>query len=417
MNSLLENIRIAFSALFSNAVRAILTTIGIGIGIAAVIILITAGNAASDYINQQFLGQGADLITITSNSGSAGGPATRASVTEIKLTERDVQFLSDPNNIPNVVDYASVLSVAGPTTFESNAVNTQVTGTTTTYFSLQNRSIASGRLFDENDELTRARVAVLGQTTINNLFPDGQNPIGQTIRIREVSFRVIGILAKAGGGGFGADQDNVIIVPLTTVQSKLQTSRNVSGELPVSTIYLKVSNTDLVTPTSLVVKSALRTAHKLKANEDDDFSVATAQQTLESLNAIVSVLTVFLGVIGGISLLVGGIGVMNIMLVTVSERTKEIGLRKAVGAKYWDILAQFLTESVVLCTVGGAAGMAVAYLAVFLIGLIAPDLNLAISSSSVILSVSVVTFVGVFFGLYPASQAAALSPIKALRTE
>jgi putative ABC transport system permease protein len=415
MSSLLENIRIALGALVANKLRAILTTIGIGIGIAAVIILVSLGNAAQDYINRQFLSAGADIITVSgTNSGGFGG---RGETANVKLGMRDVAALQNPLNVTGIIGAVPVLSVRAVTGFAANTTNTAITGTTAQYFDLQNRSVGSGRLFDATDEQSEARVAILGQTTVQTLFTNDEDPIGQTIMLGSVPFRVIGTLQAAGAGAFGQDQDDMIVVPLATAQSKLSTARNIYGDLPVSSILLKVSETTLIPDITDSVTSALRTTHKLKPTDDNDFTVSNAQDTLNSLSAVITTLTIFLAAVGGISLVVGGIGVMNIMLVTVTERTREIGLRKAVGAKFRDILSQFLTESIVLCFVGGMAGLVLAFATVGLIGALVSGLEPSVSLSSIALAVSVVTGVGVTFGLYPASRAAALSPIAALRTE
>src|SRR5579859_1780806 len=413
MNSIIENIRIALGALVSNKLRAILTTVGVGIGIAAVVVLTSLGNAAQGYINRQFLSNGADLITV-SNGFSFGA---RNDISTIKLGMNDVNTISDPNKVPGVTAVVPVLSVRKTTQFGANTTNTGITGTTPQYFDIQNRQVLSGRLFDDNDQATAARVAVIGPTVIQNLFTNGEEPIGQTIMLGAVPFRVIGTLQPEGSGPTGQDLDNVLLVPITTAQTKLITGRNIYGDIPVSTVYVQVADVNVIQDISNTITAVLRAAHHLKPTDDNDFQVSNAEATLSSLSSIISTLTIFLAIIGGISLLVGGIGVMNIMLVTVTERTREIGLRKAVGAKFRDILSQFLTESIVLCFVGGFAGLLLSFAVTGLIGKLVQGLQPSVSLSSVVLAVGVVTLVGVFFGLYPASRAAALNPIAALRSE
>src|SRR5258708_1879731 len=415
MSSLSENVRIAFTALFANKLRAILTTIGIGIGIAAVMIRVSSGSAAQGYINRQFLGAGADLITVSGSFG--GGFGGRGDSTNVKLGMRDVTTLQSSNQVPAIVAAVPVFAVRATTEFAANTTNTEITGTTAQYFDIENRVIDAGQAFDANDEITQNRVAVLGQTTVQTLFTNDEDPIGQTIRVGDVPFKVIGTLQAVGSSGIGGDQDNVIIVPISTAQAKLASGRNASGDLPVSEIVLKVSETSLIPDITSALTSVLRTAHKLKPTDDNDFNISNAQATLDSLSSIISALTAFLAIVGGISLVVGGIGVMNIMLVTVTERTREIGLRKAVGAKFRDILVQFLTESVVLCFVGGVAGLVLSFAVVGLLGALVSGLQPSISPSSILLAVGVVTIVGIFFGLYPANRAAKLNPITALHAE
>ncbi len=419
MNKLLDNVRAALSSLASNKLRALLTTIGIGIGISAVIVLVSLGNSVQDYLNRQLLSVGTDLIAITPQVTFAGPAVDRGSrLATNSLTQRDLTLLSDPFSLPNVKAIVPIVLATRVAAYAENTESVQIYGTTASYFDTLNRSLASGELFTDDDVASTARVAVLGQTVIQNLFPVDASVIGSTIRIGDVSFRVIGTLQKSGGGGGGGqDQDDLIVIPLSTAQTFLETTRDVSGQYPLQAIYLKAQLPDAVDEIAATATAILHQSHRIKPGKDNDFMVTTEKDFLNTLNAVLGVLTIFLAFIGGISLLVGGIGVMNIMLVSVTERTREIGLRKAVGARGQDVLLQFLTEAVVLCFVGGLAGFAVALLATTAIGLAVPDLKAAVSPTAIVLAISVTTLIGVFFGIYPASRAAALHPIAALRRE
>jgi len=425
---LFENIRVALNSLTSSKLRAALTTLGIGIGIASVITLVSLGQSTQDYVTRQFLSAGSDLVfirpvalaNIGGNGGGGGnnnnGPTIRR-IDSSSLTEKDVRELQDSFNLPDVKTVVPLLNVPAVTDYGSNEVHNSIAATTGQYFDILSRTVASGRLFDDNDVAANARVAVLGQTTVTNLFPPGVSPLGETVRINDVSFKVIGTLAKFGGSSFGGDQDDIIVIPLSTAHAHLQTVRDVSGQLPVSEIYAQAISSGAI---DTIVKNAtayLRQQHKIKPGQDDDFQVNSQKDLVGSLNAVIGVLTVFLGIIGGVSLLVGGIGVMNIMLVTVTERTREIGLRKAVGAQRSDVLFQFLTEATVLCFVGATAGLIVSFLFILLLRLLVPTLDASISPKSIVLAVTVTTIIGIFFGMYPASRAAALNPIQALRSE
>ncbi len=419
MSKLFENMRVAFTALRTNKFRALLTTIGIGIGIAAVVILVALGQAVQSYVTDQFLSVGSDLIYVrpVSSFRSFGGDFGRTGAALSSLTEKDVRLLQDPLNVPNVKSVVPVLQVNRPTDYGESQIQGRVLGTTPQYFDTLNRSIASGRAFDDQDMTTNSRVAVLGQTTISNLFPPDVDPIGETITIAGVGFKVIGTLESSGASSFGADQDDMILVPMTAAAAHLETERNVSGDIPVNQIYLQAADVNSINDIVSTSTQLLHQAHKIKPGKDDDFQVTAQQDVLNSFDSVIGLLTVFLAVIGGISLVVGGIGVMNIMLVTVTERTREIGLRKAVGARGLDVLFQFLTEALVLCFVGGFAGLALATGATVIVHLAIPSLRPVVSVPSIVLAVGITSIIGIFFGLYPASRAAALSPIQALRTE
>jgi putative ABC transport system permease protein len=420
MSKLAENARMALVALLTNKLRAMLTAIGIGIGIAAVIVLISLGDAVQGYVTRQFMGVGSDLITVRSAPPASGFGQRmgRAGVMLSSLSSKDVSLLSDPANVPNVKAVVAQVQVGGIVAYGSRTdQRAQISGVTANYFDTLGKQLASGRLFDDDDVTSSARVVVIGQTTVKNLFSSGGNPIGETIRIGDVSFKVIGTLQTSGSSSAGADQDDVVIIPISAAQTHLSTEKTGSGDLPVSQIYLQAANVDAIDTIVTTASQVLRTQHKIKAGADDDFQVSAQKDLLESFQETISMLTIFLAVIGGISLLVGGIGVMNIMLVTVTERTREIGLRKAVGARAWDVMLQFLTEALVLCFVGGAAGLTLAAAVTYIIGLAVPTLEPSVSMVGIGLAISITTLIGVFFGLYPASRAAALSPIQALRTE
>ncbi len=421
----IEGVRIALRSLAANRLRAALTTLGIAIGVAAVILLVSLGQAVQVFVAEQFLGIGTNLIfvipdtlaSVVSGGGAGGPPASnRFSASFSSLTERDVAALSDPFRVPDAELVVPVLTLTRPTTYGGVEIQGRIRGTTPEYLRSRNRTLALGRFFDEREMVGRARVAVIGQTTLENLFPPDVFPLGETIRINDVPFRVIGILDRYGGTSFG-DEDDLIFVPLTTAQTRLQSARTVSGQRPISVIQLQAVSEAAVPDLVQQVTAVLREEHNISFRDEDDFVVLTQTDLLESFGAITTLLTLFLGVLASISLLVGGIGIMNIMLVTVTERTREIGLRKAVGARQVDILSQFLVESMALAVVGGFAGIAVAWAGALLVSALLPELRVLVRLESVLLATSISAGVGITFGLYPAQRASRLNPIDALRFE
>ncbi len=402
--SFLDNVWVAINALLMNKLRTLLTTLGICIGIASVIIMVSAGEAVQNYISRQFMSIGPDLVYVLPSGAldlGRGDPQSNGqSASFSSLTMRDVAKLEDPFNMPNVKMVIPELEMMRTTEYGSSQIRGQVVGVPETYFGVVRWNVTSGRLMDEQDSLTSARVAVLGNNLVAKLFPDGVNPIGETIRVGGVPLKVIGVLEKfGGGGGLDTGQNDVVVVPLTTAQSRLQTERNVSGELPLSGIILQATSITSIDDVSSAATKLMRREHKINAFKDDDFTITTTRDLLNSFNAVIGIVTIFLSVIAGISLLVGGIGVMNIMMVTVTERTREIGLRKAVGARYRDIMGQFLTEATVICFIGGAAGLYLALLAMLAVQAAIPALGATVSPRSIVLAVGVTTLIGMFFGL------------------
>jgi putative ABC transport system permease protein len=411
----LELFRLAFSALIHNRLRSLLTILGIVIGVAAVIALVSFGQSYQAYVDSQFQAIGVNTLSISPTSPT--GPNSKL-VKPQPLTMGDYQAVADPQNVANVQVAAPIFDVNGTLVANSTSMTQGVTGTTPVYEAVQNYILSSGRFLTTNDVNTATMVAVIGTGIVQKMFPGGADPIGQPLRINGQVFTVIGVLqSKGGGNGF---QDRVVIVPISTAQTRLGTTANTrtsSGDYRVSQITMKATSEDALPQVQADVTNVLRARHQIQYVGLEDFRVFTPAAILNTVNSVLNLLTLFLGMIAGISLLVGGIGVMNIMLVSVTERTREIGLRKAVGARYMDLLLQFLIESVTLCLIGGAIGIALGAGIAVIGAHFLPTLKLTISTSAIVLAVGVSTVIGVFFGLYPASRAAVLKPVEALRYE
>jgi len=403
-----ENIRLAFVSLFSNRLRAFLTTIGITIGVASVIILLSVGRAFENFIIGQFNSVGTNLVAVFGEEGERGDFTP--------LTQNDLDSLSDSSRVTSALFVTAFVQISREVNYEDRNTEPQILGVNEQYEEVENREVVAGRYLDAQDVEGVARVAVLGTSAVENLFPANIYPVGQTIRIGGVPFEVIGVMSEAGSGGF-IDQDNSVYVPISTAQQRLTSRRSVNGDLIVDQIIAKAESDEAITQLVAQITEVLRDERDIEFAGEDDFTISTQDDLLDSIGTILRLLTYFLAAIASISLLVGGIGIMNIMLVSVTERTKEIGLRKAVGAQQFDILLQFVTEAVLLSLVGGAAGIAIAAGGGAIVTALVPDLNVGVDPLSVLLAVGISTGIGVFFGFFPAQRAAQLNPIDALRYE
>ncbi|MEP6984968.1 MAG: ABC transporter permease [Chloroflexota bacterium] len=404
MYAFIENIRVAVIALQMNKLRAALTMLGITIGVAAVILLISAGQGVSAFVVNQFSSVGSNLLITfpQPDKNSKLNP----------MTMKEVKALSDPLNAQDVSYVMPMMLVTMSAVNEGKEMTPQIQGVTPDYTNVLNRQVVNGRFFNQTEMDGQERVAVVGQQVVDRLF-DGASPVGRNIRIGSVRFQIIGVLNVAGQ----ASGDAVILVPLTTAQARLGGKRDVTGEYRVSFVMMQARDSDSVESAVKQITRTLRQARDVKAGDKDTFLVISQGSVIDTLASVIGLFTVFLGVVAGISLLVGGIGVMNIMLVTVTERTREIGLRKAVGAQNRDIVIQFLMEAMALSLVGGALGVLIAAGLVGLIGSLVKTLPITVQLSSVVLATIISASVGIFFGIYPAQRAAKLNPIDALRYE
>lgn len=412
--NLLEALRIALVSLTLNRLRAILTVLGVVIGVAAVISLMGLGRGVERYVASQFEGLGANILTVSSTRPGSG------LITAIQpLTTADVTALSNPDIVPGVSLVAAQYQIQGAAVAANNtSVNVTVRGVTASYSDVNNWKLRGGTEFFTQQQIDEsARVAILGTSTVADLFGDSAiDPVGLSVQINGRAFTIIGVMEEQVSAGF-MDPNEIVLVPISIAQTRLDNARVASGGYRVNQIQVLVSSPQNIDSATAAIEAYLMDAHRIKNARDADFTVANRAEILESITQVTGILTIFLSAIASISLLVGGVGVMNIMLVSVSERTREIGLRKAVGARATDILGQFLIESVLLSLVGGLLGIALGWGVMQVVTQLLTDLQLILTPDIALLAVGVSSIIGIFFGLYPANRAARMRPIDALRFE
>jgi putative ABC transport system permease protein len=403
----LNLIKIAISALRRNKLRAFLTMLGIIIGVASVITMLAIGQGSKKSIQDQVSSMGSNMIIIFPGSQSRGGVRMGFSSGQ-SLTEDDVDAIA--GNCDAVSMVSPELRSSGQVIYARENAPTSIYGGNTDYLDIRKFSVQSGRMFNEREVKSAAKDCLIGQTVITNLFGEGSDPVGLTIRFNKIPLKIIGTLTEKGQNTFGQDQDDMLIVPYTTLQERILSISHINTIL-ASAVSEKMSSRAVDEITSV-----LRTRHKLRTSEEDDFQVRSQEELVKTFSSISNILTILLGAIAGISLLVGGIGIMNIMYVSVTERTREIGLRMSVGGKTNDILMQFLIESVLLSMVGGVIGILLGIGASKVVGGVM-NWPIAILPQAVFLAFIVCTAIGIFFGWYPARKASNLDPIDALRYE
>ena len=408
---LLGLLRVAMRALAVNKLRSLLTMLGIIIGVAAVIVMIAVGAGAQQRVQEQISSLGSNLLLILSGSTTSGGVRMGFGSNQT-ISEDDAAAI--PREIPETMA-APALRGTAQLIWGNTNWSTVIFGVTPEYIEVRQWEIAAGRIFDAADMAGATKVCLVGQTVAKQLF-GGADPLGQVIRVRRVPFTVIGVLESKGQSMMGSDQDDLILMPISTARKRVLGASNLAKQRSVGTIWVKVAEGYDMKSAEEQVRALLRQRHRLQPGQDDDFSLRNLEEVAATQEASSRVLALLLAAVASVSLVVGGIGIMNIMLVSVTERTREIGLRMAVGARTRDILGQFLVEAVTLSLIGGLAGIAIGIATAVGIAQFA-GWRILLSPESVMLAVAFAFAIGVFFGFYPARKAARLNPVEALRFE
>jgi len=405
----LSLIRIAWRALLRNKFRAFLTMLGIIIGVGAVITMVAIGEGSKQSIRDQLSGMGSNMVTVRPFSNTTVGGGARLGSTGLQTLK-----LEDATAIQKQAQFITAISPA--VSANGQAINgalnwpTSIQGVSPAYLSIRDWKLNDGSSFTESDVNSAAKVCLIGQTVVKNIFSAGEDPIGKVIRFNKIPIKIIGVLEEKGENTFGQDQDDVILAPYTTVQKRMLAIDY------VQTIYASAQDEQSSAAATNEISDILRKQHKLKNGDEDDFSVRTQAELISTISSTSQLLTVLLAAIAGISLIVGGIGIMNIMYVSVTERTKEIGLRMSIGARGIDILLQFLFEAILISITGGLIGVTLGITASRLVNVFLSWPTL-VTESSIVLSFLICSITGVFFGYYPAQKASRLDPIEALRYE
>jgi putative ABC transport system permease protein len=399
-------IKIAFKAIQLNKMRAFLTMLGIIIGVASVIAMLAIGEGSKQSIKAQISAMGSNMITIRPGASMMGGVRQDASTTQ-SLTMEDLAIIEKESKYTE--NTSPLVNSGGQSINGSKNWPTTIYGVNPDYIKVRGVAVKEGAMFSERDVKTSAKVAIIGTTVVENLFAEGEDPIGKTIRFNSIPFKVVGVLSEKGENTFGQDQDDVILAPYTAVQKRIL------AVTYLQSIVTSAKSEEMAELAVTEITALLRDSHNIVPGQEDDFNVFSQQELISAFSSTSEMLTVLLVAIAGISLLIGGIGIMNIMYVSVKERTREIGLRMAVGGSGSDILLQFLTEAVILSVAGGILGVLLGLGATFGISLIGWPVSVTLYS--LLLSFAVCALTGIFFGWYPAKNAAALDPITALRYE
>ena len=400
--------KIALKAIANNKMRSFLTMLGIIIGVASVITMLAIGQGSKQSIKQNIAEMGSNMIMINPGADRGPGGARMSADDAQSLTLADYQTIVDQSKYLAAV--SPNVSSGGQLIYGNNNYQTSVTGVSQGYLEIRQLKVESGEMFTDADIKASAKVCVIGKTIVDELFPSGADPIGQVVRFNKIPMRVVGVLKSKGYNSMGMDQDNIVLAPYTTVMKRMLAQTYLSG------IYASAITEEITQLAIADVTEILRTNHKLREDEEDDFSIRSQEEISSMMTSTMSMLTLLLAAVAGISLVVGGIGIMNIMYVSVTERTREIGLRMSVGARGIDILSQFLIEAIMISVTGGVIGVLFGFGASMAIKTLA-NWPVSVEVWTVVLAFVVCTITGIFFGWYPAKKAANLDPIEAIRYE